>query len=43
MRDDAHWSNASRRVLAHFRSSHSVDAVIDRYEREMALLAGAGR
>ena len=43
MRDDAHWSNASRRVLAHFGASHSVGAVIDRYEREMALLVGAGR
>lgn len=43
MRDDAHWANASQRVLAHFRSSHSVEAVIDRYEREIAILTGAAR
>jgi glycosyltransferase involved in cell wall biosynthesis len=43
MRDDAHWTHASQRVLAHFRSNHAVDAVIDRYEREIALLVGEGR
>ncbi|HEX4332414.1 MAG TPA: glycosyltransferase family 4 protein [Usitatibacter sp.] len=40
MADDAHWSRASRCVAAHFRASHSVDAVIDRYEREIAHLVG---
>ena len=38
LRDDDHWAQASARVLAHFRASHSVDAVIDRYEREIAQL-----
>jgi hypothetical protein len=30
-------------VLAHYRENHSIDAVIDRYEREIALLAGTRR
>lgn len=36
MRDDILWQQASQRVAAHFRDCHSVDAVIDRYERELA-------
>jgi glycosyltransferase involved in cell wall biosynthesis len=43
MRDDVLWQQASRRVEAHFRASHSVEAVIDRYEREIALLTEARR
>jgi glycosyltransferase involved in cell wall biosynthesis len=38
MRDDIHWQQASQRLAAHFRDCHSIDAVIDRYERE--ILAG---
>ena len=37
------WSAASQRVLAHFHACHSVEAVIDRYEREIALLVGTPR
>jgi glycosyltransferase involved in cell wall biosynthesis len=33
MRDDASWRKASARVAAHFRDSHSIDAVLDQYER----------
>ena len=33
MRDDALWSAASQRVTSHFRDSHSIDAVLDQYER----------
>ena len=40
MRDDALWREASRRVNAYYRDNHSIDATIDRYEREIALLAG---
>jgi glycosyltransferase involved in cell wall biosynthesis len=40
MRDAAAWSHASRRVSAHFAASHSIDAVLDRYEPVLA--AGAG-
>lgn len=40
MRDDILWQQASNRVLAHFRETHSVDAIISRYEREIALLTG---
>lgn len=36
MRDDILWQQASNRVSTHFRDCHSVDAVIDRYERELA-------
>jgi glycosyltransferase involved in cell wall biosynthesis len=38
MRDDDAWRRASRTVRAHFEDCHSVDAVIDRYEEELALL-----
>jgi len=41
MRDDALWRDSSKRVKAHFHASHSIEAVIDRYEREIALLTGA--
>ena len=41
MRDDDAWERASRTVRAHFQDCHSVDAVIDRYEEELALLVGA--
>ncbi len=40
MRDDALWREASRRVNTYYRDNHSIDATIDRYEREIALLAG---
>jgi glycosyltransferase involved in cell wall biosynthesis len=40
MRDDILWREASQRVAAHFRDNHSVDAIIDRYEREIAGLTG---
>lgn len=36
MADHAHWAAASRRAAAHFRDSHSIDAVLDRYERVLA-------
>ena len=35
--DDAYWSAASARALAHFRESHSIDAVLDLYERILAV------
>jgi glycosyltransferase involved in cell wall biosynthesis len=35
MRDDIAWQHASQRVSDHFRDCHSIDAVIDRYEREL--------
>ncbi len=41
MHDDAHWEAASRRVAAHFRDQHSVDAVLDQYERVIGALRGA--
>jgi glycosyltransferase involved in cell wall biosynthesis len=41
MRDDALWEQASRRVLDHFHDTHSVDAIISRYEREICALTGA--
>ncbi len=41
MRDDVHWHQASQRSAAHFRESHSMDAVIAMYEREIAALAGS--
>jgi glycosyltransferase involved in cell wall biosynthesis len=41
MRDDIAWASASRRVAAHFRESHSIDAVLDQYER--VLQAPPGR
>ena len=43
MRDDLAWQHASQRVAAHFRASHSLDAVIDRYESRILALAGARR
>jgi len=33
MRDDVLWRAASERVAAHFRDSHSIDAVLDQYEQ----------
>jgi glycosyltransferase involved in cell wall biosynthesis len=41
MRDDILWQQASNRVLAHFRDTHSVDAIIEKYEREIALVMQA--
>ena len=38
MRDDILWREASQRVGAFYRDNHSIDATIDRYEREIALL-----
>ena len=40
MRDEAGWQRASRRVAAHFAASHSIDAVLDRYEQVLAAQAG---
>lgn len=40
MRDDIHWQQMSQRVQAYYRETHSLDAVIDRYEREILQLAG---
>jgi len=37
MADDAHWTAASGRALEHFRESHSIDAVLDLYERILAV------
>ena len=42
MRDDILWQQASNRVAAHFRDCHSIDAVIDRYEHELASCSGGG-
>ena len=36
MRDDIAWHAASRRAVEHFRASHSIDAVLDQYERVLA-------
>ncbi len=41
MRDDILWREASRRVLDYYRGNHSIDATIDRYEREIALLTAS--
>ncbi len=43
MRDGLFWREASQRVAAYFRAAHSIEAVIDRYEREIGLLLGAPR
>ncbi|HUQ27193.1 MAG TPA: glycosyltransferase family 4 protein [Usitatibacter sp.] len=40
MRDDIHWHLMSQRVQSHFRDTHSVEATIARYEREIAALMG---
>jgi glycosyltransferase involved in cell wall biosynthesis len=37
MSDDAHWRAASQRSAAHFADSHSIDAVLDRYEQVLAV------
>ena len=36
MGDDIAWESASRRVAAHFRDNHSVEAIVGLYEREIA-------
>ncbi len=41
MRDDIHWTHMSQRVQSHYRDTHSVDAIISRYEREILALTGA--
>lgn len=41
MRDDIHWAQASRRVLAQFREHHSLEAVVSRFDRQIAELASA--
>jgi glycosyltransferase involved in cell wall biosynthesis len=41
MRDDILWREASLRVHGHYRDNHSIDAIIDRYERELLALTGA--
>jgi hypothetical protein len=40
MRDDAHWGQMSQRCQSFVRGTHSVDAIIDRYEREILALHG---
>ena len=35
MRDDIHWQQMSQRCQSFFRETHSVDAIIDRYEHEL--------
>ncbi len=37
MRDDLLWREASQRVIGHFAERHSVDAIIDMYERVLAV------
>jgi glycosyltransferase involved in cell wall biosynthesis len=39
MRDDVYWERASQRVRAYFNDHHSVDAIVQCYEREFARLA----
>lgn len=41
MRDDAHWQQMAQRCQSFFRGTHSVDAIIDRYEREILALHGS--
>jgi glycosyltransferase involved in cell wall biosynthesis len=38
MRDDLHWHQASRCVAAQFHAHHSMDAIIDQFERQVAQL-----
>jgi glycosyltransferase involved in cell wall biosynthesis len=40
MSDDLAWERASRRVSAHFKSRHSVDAVVGLYETELGRIMG---
>jgi glycosyltransferase involved in cell wall biosynthesis len=40
MSDDLAWERASRRVSAHFKARHSVDAVVGLYEDELNRLIG---
>jgi glycosyltransferase involved in cell wall biosynthesis len=40
MRDDIQWQSMSQRCQSFFRETHSVDAIIDRYERELLALTG---
>ena len=42
-RDDAVWAACSRRVRAHYASTHTVGAAVDAYERLFAQLVPAGR
>ena len=39
MRDDIRWAQASRRVQAQFQANHSLDAVVDLFERQVGELA----
>ncbi len=41
--DDAWWEEASTRVGHHFHDHHSLEAVVDLYERELLALAAEGR
>lgn len=41
MRDDLAWRDASLRVAGHFEERHSVDAVVQQFERELLALHGA--
>lgn len=40
MADDLAWHRASQRVAAHFTECHSIDAVLDDYERVLAVRPG---
>jgi hypothetical protein len=33
MTEDPHWTAASGRMADHFRRSHSIEAILDLYER----------
>ncbi|MDQ3025360.1 MAG: glycosyltransferase family 4 protein [Pseudomonadota bacterium] len=39
MSDDLAWQQASQKVLAHHRETHSIEAVVGQYEREFTHLA----
>ncbi len=40
MSDDVYWHRASQRAAAHFAECHSIDAVLDAYERVLTVPAG---
>ena len=42
MRDDIQWHALSQRCQSFYRETHSVEAIIDKYEREILALTGRG-
>lgn len=38
MRDDLHWTQSSRRVAAQYHAHHSMEAIVDLFERQVAEL-----